>query len=95
VVTEKKKPEKTQYLDYSLYTYWVFNCSLTAVVRSGHKAAITHMNGFVVALHSCSEQRLILLTLQDADSPFFRSTHLRSYYVQFNMEVLALLYVGD
>jgi hypothetical protein len=91
----EKKSEKSQYLVYSLYTYWTCNCSLTAVLWTWHKAAITHTNGFVVALNSCGAQRLILLTLQDADSPFFRSTHLRTYYVQFNMEVLALLYVCD
>jgi len=39
------------------------------------------MNGFVIALNSCGAQKLILLTLHDADSPFFRSTHLKTYYV--------------
>jgi hypothetical protein len=53
------------------------------------------MNGSVVAFNYCGAQKLILLTLQDADSPFFRSTHLKTYYVQFNVEVHALIYVGD
>jgi hypothetical protein len=29
------------------------------------------MNGFLVALNSFGAQELIMLTLQDADSPFF------------------------